>query len=59
MFEKFGELGSAEEINELAENLFNEQDEESLEAMEKEMQMRGIENTKGLNIPLGVSREGV
>lgn len=36
MFEKFGELGSAEEINELAENLFNEQDEESLKALAKE-----------------------
>ena len=30
MFEKFGELNSFGEINELAENLFNEGDTESL-----------------------------
>lgn len=36
MFEKFGELDSIEEINELAENLFNEGDTESLKAMAKE-----------------------
>lgn len=33
--------------------------EKGVEALEKEMQMRGIANTQGLNIPLGVSREGV
>lgn len=36
MFEKFGELNSFGEINELAENLFNEGDTESLRAMAKE-----------------------
>ena len=36
MFEKFGEMSSAEEINALAENLFNEGDTESLIAMAKE-----------------------
>lgn len=36
MFEKFGELNSYEEINELAENLFNEGDTKSLKAMAKE-----------------------
>lgn len=36
MFEKFGELNSFGEINELAENLFNEEDTESLKAMAKE-----------------------
>ena len=36
MFEKFGELNSFGEINELAENLFNEGDIESLKAMAKE-----------------------
>lgn len=36
MFDKFGEMDSCEEINELAENLFNEGDTESLEAMAKE-----------------------
>lgn len=40
MFEKFGELNSCEEINELAENLFNEGDFESLRAMAQE---NGIE----------------
>lgn len=30
MFEKFGEMSSYQEINELAENLFNEGDTESL-----------------------------
>jgi hypothetical protein len=33
MFDKFGEFDSYEEINELAENLFNEGDMESLKAM--------------------------
>ena len=33
MFEKFGEFNSFGEINELAENLFNEGDIESLKAM--------------------------
>lgn len=36
MFEKFGELNSFGEINELAENLFNEGDVESLKAMAAE-----------------------
>ena len=36
MFEKFGEMGSYKEINELAENLFNEGDTDSLRAMAKE-----------------------
>ena len=36
MFDKFGEMGSADEINELAENLLNEGDIDSLEAMAKE-----------------------
>ncbi len=36
MFEKFGELNSFEEINELAERLFNEQDFQSLKALAKE-----------------------
>lgn len=36
MFEKFGELSSFEEINELAENLFNEGDTDSLKVMAKE-----------------------
>ncbi|WP_343247748.1 hypothetical protein [Diplocloster hominis] len=36
MFEKFGELSSFREINELAENLFNEGDIDSLKAMAKE-----------------------
>lgn len=41
MFEKFGEMDSYAEINELAENLFNEGDTESLKAMAKE---NGIQN---------------
>ncbi len=36
MFEKFGELNSHKKINELAENLFNEGDAESIKAMAKE-----------------------
>lgn len=36
MFEKFGEMDSASEINELAENLFNEGDIESLRVMAAE-----------------------
>lgn len=36
LYEFFGEMGSAEEINELAENLCNEGDFESLMAMAKE-----------------------
>lgn len=40
MFEKFGEMSSYKEINELAENLFNEGDIESLKEMAKE---NGIE----------------
>lgn len=41
LFEKFGELDSFGEINELEENLFNEGDTESLKAMAKE---NGIQN---------------
>lgn len=33
MFERFGEMNSFQEINELAENLFNEGDLKSLKAM--------------------------
>ena len=36
MFDKFGEFNSYKEINELADNLFNEGDQESLMAMAKE-----------------------
>lgn len=36
MFDKFGEMGSFEEINGLAENLFNEGDYDSLRVMAKE-----------------------
>ncbi len=36
MFDKFGEFDSYEEINELAENLFNEGDFESIKAVAKE-----------------------
>lgn len=36
MFEKFGELNSYKEINELAENLLNEGDTKSLKAMAEE-----------------------
>ena len=36
MFEKFGKMNSYQEINELAENLFNEGDMESLKAMAEE-----------------------
>ena len=37
MFDKFGEMDSYKEINELAENLFNEGDIDSLRVMAKEM----------------------
>ena len=36
MFDKFGELNSYTEINELAEKLFNEGDEKSLREMAEE-----------------------
>lgn len=36
MFDKFGEMNSFKEINELAENLFNEGDTDSLRSMAKE-----------------------
>ena len=36
MFEKFGEMDSCKEINELAENLFNEGDTESIRTMAEE-----------------------
>lgn len=41
MFEKFGELNSFGEINELAENLFNEGDTESLRAMARAFEDMG------------------
>ncbi len=41
MFEKFGEMSSYKEINELAKNLFNEGDTESIRVMAKE---NGIQN---------------
>ena len=41
MFEKYGEMDSWKEINELAENLFNEGDTGSLREMAKE---NGIQN---------------
>lgn len=41
MFEKFGEMSSYKEINELAENLFNEGDADSLREMARE---NGIPN---------------
>lgn len=45
MFEKFGELNSFGEINELAENLFNEGDTESLKAMVVPLAGTWIETT--------------
>lgn len=36
LYEKFGELGSADEINELAKNLLKEGDTESIKALAKE-----------------------
>lgn len=36
MFEKFGEMSSCREINELAENLLNEGDIQSLKVMAQE-----------------------
>lgn len=36
MFDKFGEFNSSAEINELAENLFNEGDLENIKVMAKE-----------------------
>lgn len=36
MFDKFGEMNSYKEINELAENLFNEGDIDSLKIMAEE-----------------------
>lgn len=41
MFDKFGEFDSYKEINELAENLFNEGDAESLKDMAKENGIQG------------------
>lgn len=41
MFEKYGEMNSWKEINELAENLFNEGDMESLRDMAKENGIQG------------------
>ena len=48
MFEKFGELNSFGEINELAENLFNEGDTESLKAMAKENGIQSERDHGGL-----------
>lgn len=45
MFEKFGELNSFGEINELAENLFNEGDTESLRA-KQQRDSRGCGNIR-------------
>ena len=42
MFEKFGEFDSYGEINELAENLLNEGDTESLKVMAKENGIKEI-----------------
>ena len=36
MFDKFGEMDSYKEINELAENLFNEEDMDSIRELAKE-----------------------
>ncbi len=41
MFDKFGEFDSAEEINELAQNLFNEGDIESIKALAAENGLEG------------------
>ena len=41
MFEKFGEFDSAEEINELAQNLFNEGDIESIKKLAAENGLEG------------------
>ena len=41
MFEKFGEFDSAEEMNELAQNLFNEGDIESIKALAAENGLGG------------------
>lgn len=41
MFDKFGELDSAKEMNELAQNLFNEGDIESIRALAKENGIEG------------------
>lgn len=48
MFDKFGEMDSADEINELAENLLNEGDIDSLEAMAKENGIRDKDVQKRL-----------
>lgn len=41
MFDKFGEFDSAEEMNELAQNLFNEGDIESIKALAAENGLEG------------------
>ena len=41
MFDKFGEFDSAKEMNELAQNLFNEGDIESIRALGKENGLEG------------------
>lgn len=43
MFERFGEMSSCREINELAENLLNEGDIQSLKVMAQENGMTGTE----------------
>lgn len=52
MFDTFGEIGSAEELNTLAENLVNEGDIESLKALAKE---NGIEEEYAIDFANGDS----
>lgn len=52
MYETFGEIGSAEELNTLAENLVNEGDIESLKALAKE---NGIEEEYAIDFANGDS----
>lgn len=52
MFDTFGEIGSAEELNTIAENLVNEGDIESLKALAKE---NGIEEEYALDFANGDS----
>ena len=42
MFEKFGEMNSYKEINELADDLFNEGDTESLRIMPRRTGLKKI-----------------
>lgn len=52
MYDTFGEMGSAEELNTLAENLVNEGDMESLKALAKE---NGIEEEYAIDFANGGS----